>query len=94
MNNDQSNNARKLCYWAAILFLLANLTGILLIGINAGINMGNKQQMFNSHLNGLIGSFWLLGLAFSLQWVRLSVQTLFRVFTMQILVAIVAKPQA
>lgn len=71
MSINEKSDAGKLCYWAAILFLLANLTGLLLIAINNDIIMADKRQMFNSHLNGLLGCFWLLGLAFSLRWVNM-----------------------
>jgi len=65
-------DARALCFAAALLFLIAALTGLLVAAAMTGKIDANGHFMLASHLNALLGCFWLLGLAFTLKWVRLS----------------------
>jgi len=59
---------RSLCFAAAVLFLLGGLTGIPLgfamngeLALDAGMVKG-------AHVNALVGCFWLIGLAWSMQF--------------------------
>lgn len=72
MSNNQKNNAPKLCYSAAVLFFMAAVTGLLVSAAYSHKIVANPKFMLGAHLNALLGCFWLLGLAYSLQWVRLS----------------------
>tara|TARA_B100000686_G_C16421778_1_gene777539 strand:+ start:249 stop:680 length:432 start_codon:yes stop_codon:yes gene_type:complete len=61
-----------ICCIAAILFLFSNISGLLLLFVAAEFISANKAQMFNAHFNGLLGTFWLLGIAFTYNKITLN----------------------
>ncbi|MBM4377093.1 MAG: hypothetical protein FJ095_18585 [Deltaproteobacteria bacterium] len=63
--------ARKLGAAAAGLVLLGLLTGFLVAGAMTGKLGAEPHAMLASHLNALLGAFWLLGIAWSLPLLRL-----------------------
>ena len=71
MNETSEIYTIKICYIAALLFLLSNVCGLVLLFIIGDLISANRSQMFNAHLNGLIGTFWLLGIAFTYKWLQL-----------------------
>jgi hydroxylaminobenzene mutase len=48
------------------------VTGLLVSAAFSDKIRANESYMLAAHMNALLGCFWLLGLAFTLQWVRLS----------------------
>ena len=76
MASQLEHDAKKLCYLSALLFFLAAVTGLLVSAAFTKKVTANPHYMLASHLNALMGCFWLLGVAFTLKWVRLGGQTL------------------
>src|SRR5438309_2209195 len=57
---------------AALLITLALFTGFLVAAAMTGKVPADGHAMLASHLNALLGAFWVLGVGFSLPWVRFS----------------------
>jgi hydroxylaminobenzene mutase len=63
--------ARELGAAAAGLVLLGLATGFLVTGAMTGKLGADPHAMLASHLNALLGAFWMLGIAWSLPLLRL-----------------------
>jgi len=72
MNTENNKIAHRLSFYAALLFLLGSITGILVSAAFTEKISANGHFMLASHLSGFLGCFWLLGIAFTLRWVELS----------------------
>ena len=70
---------RRLIKSAALLLLLALLTGFYISAAAMKLIDADMNMALASHLNGLLGAFWLLGLAYSLRYCHGSEQQLSRV---------------
>ena len=46
--------------------------GLYLVGVMTELVPGNEAMTLGAHINGLMGAFWLLGMGWSLSFVRLS----------------------
>ncbi len=57
---------RKLALFAAVLLMLGLLTGFYLAAAMTGKVPAEPKMVVAAHLNALLGSFWMLGVAFSL----------------------------
>jgi len=62
---------QRLAAAAALLFLIGAFTGIVASAAMVGKLDAHGGSMLAAHLNGLMGCFWILGLAFTWQWVKL-----------------------
>ena len=62
---------QRLAAKAALFFLLGGFTGIVASAAMVGKLDAYGHSMLAAHLNGLMGCFWILGLAFTWQWVKL-----------------------
>jgi len=67
---------RRLAFHAAVLFLLGGLTGGYLAAAQTGRIPVDPGHARGSHLNAILATFWLLGLGWSLKFVRLSERAL------------------
>ena len=72
MNKTLEKTQKNICLWAVIIFLLANIVGILIIPSQQDLFHSTSKKILESHLNGLLGCFWLLGIAFTFSWINLS----------------------
>lgn len=93
---DTSALKRTLMGRAARLFLLGMLTGIWVavvftqgraIGIDLGFRPTHERMALAAHLNALLGTFWLLGLAFTLDYISFSPPGRWRLATLTTLAA-------
>ncbi|MSQ83439.1 MAG: hypothetical protein EXR77_11225 [Myxococcales bacterium] len=66
-----TDNQALLAKAAAVLMLLAMLTGILVASAMTGQLAANPHSMLASHVNAITGACWLGVLGWSLPWVRL-----------------------
>lgn len=66
-----TDDARRLAFHAAMLFLLGSLTGFLVAGAMTGAVAAEPKAALASHMNALLGTFLLIGVAFTLPFVRL-----------------------
>jgi hydroxylaminobenzene mutase len=64
--------ARRLGAASAGLILLGLVTGFLVAGAMTGTLGADPHAMLASHLNALMGAFWMLGIAWSLPLLELS----------------------
>ncbi len=65
---------RQLATAAGILFFLGAVTGILVSAAMTGKIDASGPAMLASHLNALMGCFWLVCVALTWQWTELSAQ--------------------
>jgi len=63
---------------AALLLLLALLTGFYISAAAMKLVDANVSMALSAHLNALLGSFWILGVAYSLKYCHLNHQQLAR----------------
>ncbi len=56
---------RRLGFHAALLFAIGALTGLLLAGAATGVLPAETDAVLAAHLNAILGTFLLLGLAFT-----------------------------
>jgi hydroxylaminobenzene mutase len=70
MSDSYSDEARLLARGAAWLVVLGLLTGVLVSGAMTGKIAASERAMLASHLNALLGAFWMLGVAWSLPMLR------------------------
>jgi hydroxylaminobenzene mutase len=70
MNVDPS--ARRLVRHAALLMVVSLLTGVLVSAAMTGKIPADPHAMLASHLNALLGCFWMVAVAWSLPMTRLS----------------------
>ena len=77
MNEAIEKTQKNICLWAAIIFLLSNIAGILVIPSQQDVVTSNTKKILESHLNGLLGCFWLLGIAFTFRWINLGTKSSF-----------------
>jgi (hydroxyamino)benzene mutase len=76
MTTDKSSLARNLTFHAAILIVIGSLTGIYLsAAMTKKIDVEVSAAMA-AHLNAYMGAFWMLGVAWSLQFSRLSIKAM------------------
>ena len=75
MNNTLEKTQKNICVWAVMIFLLANIVGLLIIPSQQDLFPSTSRKIIESHLNGLLGCFWLLGIAFTLNWIDLSAKS-------------------
>ena len=68
--------AKRLTFLAAVLFMLANITGMYVGLAASGSAPGDPHTVLGAHVVGLLGSLWLLGGAFSLRFTSLSERAL------------------
>lgn len=68
--NDTEAQARLLGRSAAMLIVLSLLTGFLVAGAMTGKLDADPHAMLASHLNALLGAFWMIGVAWSLPLLR------------------------
>jgi hydroxylaminobenzene mutase len=59
---------RRLAYHAAILFFLGGLTGGMISMVEAGKLNADLHMTLAAHLNGFLGAFWMLALAWTLRY--------------------------
>lgn len=76
------DHARRLGRAAALLVMLALLTGLLVAAAMTGKLGADPHAMLASHLNGLLGAFWMLGVAWSLPLLSLDETGLRRLVTL------------
>lgn len=74
MNAQRDEDRDELTRWAlrqaAILITLALLTGFGVAAAMTGKVHAEPRAMLASHLNALLGAFWVLGVGLSMPWVR------------------------
>lgn len=68
--NDTEAQARLLGRSAALLVTLALVTGFLVAAAMTGKLDADPRAMLASHLNALLGAFWMIGVAWSLPLLR------------------------
>jgi (hydroxyamino)benzene mutase len=68
--NDTEAQARLLGRSAAMLIVFSLLTGFLVAGAMTGKLDADPHAMLASHLNALLGAFWMIGVAWSLPLLR------------------------
>lgn len=68
--NDTEAQARLLGRSAALLVTLALVTGFLVAAAMTGKLDADPHAMLASHLNALLGAFWMIGVAWSLPLLR------------------------
>lgn len=71
-------HARLLGRSAAMLIVIALLTGFLVAAAMTGKVDADVHAMLASHLNALLGAFWMLGVAWSLPLLRLDARGMTR----------------
>lgn len=64
---------RKTSLAAAVLMLLGLLTGIFVSAAMRGKVAADPHAALASHLNALLGSLWLIGVAVTIPWLRFSI---------------------
>jgi len=77
-SHDSAPLQRFLGRAAALLILAALLTGFLVAAAMTGQLNADAHAMLASHLNAMLGAFWLLGIAWSLPMLKLAPATLAR----------------
>ena len=75
MYENSEKMQKNICLWAVIIFLLSNIVGILAIPSQQDLIPSTSEKILESHLNGLLGCFWLLGIAFTFRWINLSAKS-------------------
>jgi len=65
---------RRMVYHATILFFLGGLTGGMISMVEAGKLNADLGMTLAAHLNGFLGAFWMLAVAWTLQYSTLGVQ--------------------
>lgn len=70
MTDKLSPVARFLGLAAAVLMLLGLLTGMLLSAAMTGKVSAEPHMVLASHLNAILGCFWMVSVAFTLPWLR------------------------
>tara|TARA_Y100000588_G_scaffold369705_1_gene439024 strand:- start:290 stop:694 length:405 start_codon:yes stop_codon:yes gene_type:complete len=75
MNENIEKMQKNICLWAVIIFLLSNIVGVLAIPSQQDLFPSTSKKILESHLNGLLGCFWLLGIAFTFRWINLSAKS-------------------
>ena len=63
--------SKKLAKSASILIMLGLFTGLYISLSMTGAVEANTRMVVASHLNALLGGFWLLGVGWTLQWCTL-----------------------
>lgn len=70
---------KRLALMGAVLFLIGNITGIwAAAAITQKFGVGDGKLALAAHLNGLFGGFWLLGAAWSFQFLHYGMKGLRR----------------
>jgi (hydroxyamino)benzene mutase len=86
MAMDTSKLSRGLVFQAAVLFVIGSFTGIYLsLAMTGKIDVDDKAAMA-AHLNAYLGAFWMLGVAWTLQFSRLSISSM-RIMTIAVALA-------
>ncbi len=70
--NERAKLQRKTAFAAALLLLVGLVTGGFVSAAMTGKVPADPHAALASHLNALLGSFWLFGVAFTLPWLRFS----------------------
>jgi len=68
--NETQQLQRKLALYAAVLLMIGLFTGFYLAAAMTGKVPADPKMVVAAHLNALLGSFWMCGVAFSLPLTR------------------------
>jgi hydroxylaminobenzene mutase len=72
MTNSVQAWQRRMGFHGALMLWITMIYGLYLVGVMTDLVPGNEAMTLGAHINGLMGAFWLLGLGWSLSFVRLS----------------------
>ena len=72
MTNSVQVWQKRMGFHGALMLWITMIYGLYLVGVMTDLVPGNEDMTLGAHINGLMGAFWLLGMAWSLSFVQLS----------------------